>query len=85
MFKIISKQQIRGDPRDFGTLLDVQDRNISSKYQFNRFTFKVRRKIKNYYTPVVRFIPRVYGIIEKSYWKLFRLDRKTRVPVTDCK
>ena len=54
--------------------------DICSKFQVNRTIFKVRIKIKKYYTPVVRFVSRVCGIFEKSNWELFCLDKKTRVP-----
>ena len=34
-----------------------------------------------YYAPGVRFVPRVYGVFEMSNQELFRLDKKTRLPL----
>ena len=44
---------------------------ISSQSQY------IRKKIKKYYTPVVRFGPWIYGVFKKFYWELLRLDKKT--------
>ena len=64
----------------FETLLAIYDRNICSKYPFNRNTFKVPRKIKKYYTSVVRSIPRVYIILKSITEKFSVSKRKQEYP-----